>query len=286
MSGGADWSDLTGGGRRSGGWRPRLTSGVSMPVGTGRWVLRAVLAVGALAGVVGGGLLVTAHWTPLLPVERVQIDGPLEYADDAALGDAVAPFLHDSMMRVDIRGARRALEAQPWVAAAAVRRAWPDTVRIEVREREPMAYWIDGSDAERAMAEAGADGASPRVLVDRGGQRFEPPQGSIPEGLPRLIGPDGAADQVVERFRRLNRLFDDAGVNMAALARSPRGSWDAELDEGTRIALGRDAPEERMARFVDALPTLRNRRDDPMDRVDLRHPNGFAIAWGESEDTN
>ena len=66
---------------------------------------------------------------------------------------------------LDTGGAERRIEALPWVATAAVRRAWPNRVSVKVTERKPAVRVRLGqaSAEEPAEAEALVD-ASGRVL--------------------------------------------------------------------------------------------------------------------------
>jgi cell division septal protein FtsQ len=59
-----------------------------------------------------------------------------------------------------------------------------------------------------------------------------------------------------------------------------------ELDNGTRVQLGRDATSERLKRLIASWePLVRRKGQAPMD-IDLRYSNGFAVLWPQHSERN
>jgi len=253
-----DWRDLLG-------RQPTRRKRVGAP-GLRGWLWGGAVAL--LATGAAGMATVALQEGRILPLERVELSAAPERVADDDLRQALAPHLHRSVLGVDVRGARDALEALPWVAGAEVRRAWPGRIQVTLREREPLARWGE------------------QALVDRDGERFEPRPASIPEGLPVLRGPDGSEGEMAGLFREVQQRLAERGVNLVALGLSPRGSWSARLEGGIEMALGRQHPGERVERFAAVLPALEERQEAPMERVDLRYPNGFAVAWGAADEAD
>ena len=97
---------------------------------------KAVWLLGVMT-VVGIGVWV-AH-SPYLTVERVVISGQasssaLQRIEGAGVRQGVP------MISIDEDSLRQAVLADPWVVEVEISREWPDTVRIEVRERYPVAW--------------------------------------------------------------------------------------------------------------------------------------------------
>jgi cell division protein FtsQ len=73
-----------------------------------------------------------------LKVARLEIRGSRFLADQEVrelLGSAVG----DNILGLDIEALKARLRSSPWVADAAISRALPDTLRVEIRERAPLA---------------------------------------------------------------------------------------------------------------------------------------------------
>lgn len=136
----------------------------------GRRRLRFLAGSTAVAVAVGGAVGVTR--SPLLDVDRVEVRGTSRTPRPdvlAASGLDAGPL----MTEVDTRGVVRRVEALPWVERARARRAWPNSVVIEVTERTPAA----------ALAAAGGGWA----LVDGAGRVLEV-GAARPQGVPVVAG--------------------------------------------------------------------------------------------------
>lgn len=120
----------------------------------------------ALSGAVG------ATRSPLLDVDHVEVEGAVRTTRSAVLA---AAGLGDGppMTEVDTEAVARRVEALPWIEQARARRAWPNRVAVQVRERVPV-----------AVAPAGAGGWA---VVDGGGRVLEVSPARPPD-LPALDG--------------------------------------------------------------------------------------------------
>lgn len=229
----------------------------AMPAARGRPVR---LIAGMLAATVAAGALAwwwqTTHW----PVEVVRIDGSLAHADRDALKAVIARHARAGFFRMDLEAVRADLIALPWVRDASLRRIWPETLDVEVREHVPAATW------------------NGKALVSREGEVFAP--ASLPSmSLPALAGPDGHGPAMLERLRQLRDRLAPLGLEVAAIEQDARRAWRVTLDNGVALRLGRDHHEERLGRFVAVWPGVLAPRAEEIGAVDLRYTNGFAVAW-------
>ena len=66
---------------------------------------------------------------------------------------------------------------------------------------------------------------------------------------------------------------------------SSRLAWQLKLSNGLTVQLGRDSEkdrvEDRLARFVSALPQTLAKSRQRLDYVDLRYSSGFALRVTE-----
>jgi cell division protein FtsQ len=100
----------------------------------------AVVAVAVLAVIAAG-----ATWTyesPLLRVGSVQVEGTSQIPAETIVEKA--NLLGASMFTADLSGAQQALYRMPLVASVQVERAWPDSVKIVIKERQPWGTWDQG----------------------------------------------------------------------------------------------------------------------------------------------
>lgn len=204
-----------------------------------------------------------ARW----PVDAVHIDGRLAHADRERMKAVIARHARAGFLALDLGALRHDLLALDWVRAASLRRVWPDTLRVDVREHEPAATW--NGDA----------------LVSARGAVFDPGAAVI-EGLPALSGPEGHGAGMLERLHAFSRRLAPLGLTVAAVHQDARRSWRLRLDNGVELRLGRERIDARLARFAAVWPGVLAPEAGRIAAVDLRYPNGFAVAWREAGATD
>jgi cell division protein FtsQ len=242
----------------------RLT-GRALPYYKGRWhrvrLSLVVAGVVALLGLLGWSARQALLDPSLLPVKVVGVEGELRHMQRDDLKDVIAPLIQQGLFGVDVDEARLRLLALPWIEEVAVRRIWPDKIEVTIKEFEPMARW---------RAES---------LVDARGNVFTPKSQEIPVGLPQLWGPEGDAARVTEMYLESFPMLRQLGLEMVTLRLNDRRSWSIEMRGGLRIELGQREVEQRFRRLLKIYPKLIERRTGQMLKMDLRYPNGVAVAW-------
>lgn len=233
---------------------------MSAPGASARGTLRTVLAV-AMAAVLAAGAVIwmrSLHW----PIEVVRIDGQTRYVDTEELRGIVVRHARQGFFGIDLSALRADISDLPWVRRAALRRVWPDTLHVDVREHRPVARWNDDA------------------LVSDRGVVFRPAT-IEPDDLPALFGPPGQAAGMLATHARYESMLASLGLRIRMLRQDTRRSWQIELDEGPVLRLGREAVDERLERLIAVWPLALADRQARLRSVDLRYTNGFAVAWRE-----
>jgi cell division protein FtsQ len=206
---------------------------------------------------------------PVFAIGGIVVHGDVSHNSAATLRANVAPRLAGNFFTVDLQKAREAFEAVPWVRQAIVRRQFPNRLRVELQEHEPQAFW--GGDSESR-------------LVNTFGEVFEANPGDVEQDdMPRLVGPDGSAAQVLAMYRGLKPLLERLELGIEQVVLSGRGGWSLHLDSGATVELGRGTTEEVLARSQRFAQTLTQvtakygRRPEALVTADLRHTDGYAV---------
>jgi len=206
---------------------------------------------------------------PVFAIGGIVVHGDVSHNSAATLRANVAPRLAGNFFTVDLQKAREAFEAVPWVRQAIVKRQFPNRLRVELQEHEPQAFW--GGDSESR-------------LVNTFGEVFDANPGDVEQDdMPRLVGPDGSAAQVLAMYRGLRPLLERLELGIEQVVLSGRGGWSLHLDSGATVELGRGTTEEVLARSQRFAQTLTQvtakygRRPEALVTADLRHTDGYAV---------
>jgi cell division protein FtsQ len=220
------------------------------------WLAALALIALPVVGVVNGWFAAD-RW----PFRQVRVEAGFARVTAEQVRAAVAPHLARGFFAVKLDDVHLAVEQLPWVARAEVRKRWPDLLEVRVFEREAVASWGDTQ------------------LLNESGDIFDVPGTTMPQGLPRLSGPDARATDVLAFFETARSTLAPLDLHPAGLALSARGSWTLELDRGVRVLIGSEDAAARLARFVAAYPHAEVEPGTTLLAADLRYANGFALRW-------
>lgn len=136
--------------------------------------------------------------TPSKPIEQIifNTDGVLP---DRWLGSAISLSKGSTMMEVDIHAMKQSLENEPQVVSASVERVFPHSLRITVKEREPVLR----------IAVEGANGRPSVHIVARDGTIYKG-VGYRKDALVRLpfVQPYRHSDGGIRPMRGIDRVAD------------------------------------------------------------------------------
>ena len=230
---------------------------------TAAMLLSAVVLVGLGAGV--------WWWLrhPMFAIRAITVQGEVTRNNPITLRANVVPQLTGNFFTLNLEQARQAFEAVPWVRSAVVHRDFPNRLRAELLEHQPIALWGD-------------DGAS--TLLNQQGQVFEA-NAEDPEvdGLPRLKGPTEQSVEVLQMYHFLKPLLAAADMEIDRLELSPRGSWRVLTDKGAQLELGRGSQQEvgelvqKFLRTLSQVTARYGRTPTALAAADLRHKDGYAL---------
>jgi len=235
------------------------------------WLARLCL-LGALLVAAGGAAQWLAHrsWFEL---KGIELRGDLSHVSSASVRASIAGRISGNFFTVRLDDVRQAFESVPWVAAASVRRAWPNKLVVTLREHRALGLWSDG-----------------RLLSDNG-RLFVAnlAEAEVYGPLVQFDGPESFAGEAARRYYELAARLAPLAFGLSGVVISERASWALTTDAGQRFELGRDEPpgalSERIVLLVAAYPRVTAHFGAPPKRIDLRYPNGLAAASGKASNT-
>jgi cell division protein FtsQ len=267
------------------------------------WTWRLIFALQIAAALL---VAVSALWTGYsrvmaserLRVAKVEVRGS-RFLSEGEVRELLGPAVGENILNLDIDSLKAHLRSSPWVADATVTRTLPDTLRVEVRERAPLAlaelerlYLMDGDGA--LIDVYGPRTAAFDLPIVRGLQRAEPEvrraRAILAGALLRDLGDLGAevSEVEVEKNGDLRVVLRGAGevVRMSAppyrmrlltflslreelRERCPRAEW---FDLRFRDRIYAMQPPEAVQPAAPAAPAPAGAGPDPSIRETPRAP--------------
>lgn len=205
---------------------------------------RTVLALEISAGVLTVTFVLWATYAQVmgnrhLRVANVEVRGS-HFLSEGEVRELLGPAVGENILGLDIDELKTRLRASPWVADATVSRTLPDTLRVEVHERAPLAL----AEVERLYL-MDADG----VLIDMYGPRTAGFDLPIVRGLGRV---DVEARRArAQRAGALLADLGDLGAEVSEVEVEASGDLRVVLrGDGEVLRLGAPPYRDRMLTFL------------------------------------
>ena len=193
------------------------------------------------------------------PITKIAVDGEFLNLKPRDVEVLVSDAVVGGFFNLDVDYLQNKMMINPWVKSVSVRRIWPDSIRVSIREQDPVAYW-----GEHALLNEQADMFAP---VD------------IPSGAPfvQLNGPIGTEAMVLEQYRYLKQSVAEIGLDVVGVEMNERRSWEFTTADGVVIKLGRDNLVEKVQRLKTAYSGALATSWERISMVDLRYTNGLTV---------
>lgn len=218
------------------------------------WIANLLYAMSVVA-MLYATLFVVVH-LPIFPLREVKVDGQLAHVTREQVQLIAAKHLKGNFFTLDLAKTRDAFEKLPWARKVSVRRRWPDKLEVVIEEHREMARW--GTVA----------------LVNTHGELFHAASSA---DLPVFYGPDDGVVEVASQYDSFNQVLNSAGLQIEALALTPRRAWQVTTMNGMVIELGRVEMQPRLEKFAKIYQTTLAGLSKQITYADLRYPNGFAV---------
>jgi len=140
-----------------------------------------------------------------------------------------------SLVALDVKEARQRLTELPWVEDVSVRKVYPGTIEIALKEREAFAIWQHGTDLS---------------LIEKNGSVIAPLRDNKFSSLPLFVGRD--AETAAASFADEFDSWPELKSRVKAYIRVAGRRWDLRLENGIVVKL----PEHNVPRAMDMLASL------------------------------
>ena len=226
-------------------------------------VLSLTTTVIALTGYYG---VVTANKFLERPITSVVITGEFEYLTRDAIQALIDEHVKNSFIKENLSAMRKKLLANPWIDSVALRREWPDVLHVSIKEQRAIARWGD------------------KGFVNYRGDLVLARNDSALNDLPLLRSDDSQAELLMRQYQFLSELLNKYQLTILVLEKSTVGVWQAELNNGWKLFLGRVDINKKIQGLLLAIDQKAIVLGSEIDSIDLRYENGLSVKWINVDD--
>jgi cell division protein FtsQ len=208
------------------------------------------------------GMYLFSRTEPVFLLKHIRITGADQVAESEILAK-VYPFLKDSIFGTDMAKVKESIASHPFIRDVRVKRIFPFSILIEVREKVPSALWVrPGGDIE---------------MLDEEGTPYR----KLRKGIGRDLFVVNAKDETDARgiFRQVSN-WDRQGIikkdDVSEVVYNEGDVTLYSLTDGVEIMLGK---EERPSRLKRAMAVLQDakKRGLLIKCIDARFDNGAIV---------
>lgn len=228
-------------------------------IDAGGWLFMVVAMLVLLAGCYGLYRVITDA-----RVANLEVIGTQSEFEQQQLSKHLMPVVKNNYFTSDLELIRDQALKVSWVDRVVVSRAWPNSIRVRVIERHPIARWGTG-----------------RLLSDSG-EVFTQAQATNHTHLPLLHGPMSQSKVMMRRYHEINQLFQPANLRLKELYLTERMTWFMQFDSGLRVIVDQDQTMGKLQRLSQLAQTDLKPVWSDIAAIDLRYRNGLAIQWRNS----
>ncbi|PID66974.1 MAG: hypothetical protein CR975_00280 [Gammaproteobacteria bacterium] len=197
------------------------------------------------------------------PVQRISLNSEVLITQPKDIQAVLTKFGDKSFFSLNIQQLVTEIESLPWIEKASVTRQWPNTLSIDLQERQAAYRWGQNE------------------LLDADGHRFTNVDKVFFSQLPLLNGVAGHEAEVIFAYQKLMAALGSRAEDLAieSFVLNKYLSWELHLQSGMVVKFGRDNFQQRLNRFVEAYQMGKLPDFLQLETIDLRYRQGFSVKW-------
>ncbi len=167
-----------------------------------------VLLVLIISGVFLSGRLIYLYLgdAKRFPIATIRVAASYQHVSHEELEAILTKHVNVSFFSLSVSRLQTELNEINWIDTAYVERVWPDTLKIKLVEKKPVAQW-NGS------------------LMTETGSRFQQGPNHFDLDLPKLKGPPSQQMEVLQVYRKLSKILQIYDLKATELHLSEDQSW-------------------------------------------------------------
>ena len=198
-----------------------------------------------------------------LPIRSLVLTGKQHFVSIESINEILLKQQSKlNFFTLDINEIQHQLETLPWIYSVAIRKEWPDKIKVHIVEQTIVAKWNN------------------KVLLNQFGEIVNVSPDSIENEFVSLFGGEKNTSQTLDIYYKTLQLLKVSQFEIVELTNDKRNSTTILLNNGILLKLGTEQKLDRVQRFLAVFPLIKKRYNaETIDYIDLRYDTGIAIGW-------
>ena len=199
---------------------------------------------------------------PLFFLQNIKVNGLSQLGDRETVA-RIEPYVTQNLLRVDLEKIQETLTAHPFVKEVSIKRVYPFSLVIDVKEKTPSALWVAG------------DGAV--LVLDEKGEAYRSLGRDDVKGLYMISTREKSDAKSV--FHETNSFIADGLIKKGQLSEVSYANGNLTMfgfDDGVEIILGKEDHKTRLKRAMTVLKDA-SKRGLVIKCIDARFEKGAII---------
>jgi len=182
---------------------------------------------------------------PFFFIKNVSINGNNQLRD-ADIMTRITPYLKDTLFGIDVGKIQETIISHPFVREASIKRVYPFSIIIDVKEKKPSALWVDATGEVHVLDETG----EPYKILSRD------------EKVGMYIINAKERSDVKSLYREINIWFKEGIIKKDAVSEIAYNDGNITIfgmDDGVEITLGKEDQKGRLKKAIAVLEDAKKR---------------------------
>ncbi|MFH4354887.1 MAG: cell division protein FtsQ/DivIB [Neisseriaceae bacterium] len=207
-----------------------------------------------------------SNWLAIKKFNVVAANGKLQHVSFKQIEQVLAPYrTRMTLLRINVNRIKQDFKVNDWVKSVRVERHWPDTVRVVIAERVPVAQWVKPAGR----------------LVDDEGELFK---GSSERFLVLFKGEVNTEKALFQLYKKIEPLLHQQGLALLEIEYTNRSTWILTLNNQIKVFLGRENIVAKLEQLLKVWPQLIQSDDRNIKEIHAEYKEGFAVKYQEKQD--
>ncbi len=214
-------------------------------------------------------------------IDQLKLTGQFTYLTPEAVQSVIHKEPLGNFFSIELSQIKQRIEDMAWVKSADVRREWPHTLSVRVREHRPVMRWKNIASQDHHEGDQWVSLSGDLIRLEKPLQQHS---------ATTLKGIEHDAKQLLTKALVWQKRLSSSKLTVHEVSLSASQSWTLTLSKlgqekqhKFELLLGTENTEKRLQRFQTLFDTRLYAMESELIKIDARYPDGLAVQQINSE---